>query len=75
MTGKRKDMLFEIGGHSVKYILTIVFCMLKIFGVIDWNWIWVISPIILSLIVKVFILLVLSFLVCVAPRWIERWDE
>lgn len=78
MNSKRKEMLFEIGRHSIKYILTIVLSVLKLCDVINWNWILVFSPLILSLIIKVFVLVILSFLVCVAPRWLEwleRWDE
>lgn len=78
MNDKRKKMLLDVGWHSLKYILTIVFCVLKLCGVINWNWIWVLSPLILSLTIKVFVFVILSFFVCVAPRWLEwleRWDE
>lgn len=77
MSKTRKEMLVDVGLHSLKYILTIVFCVLKLCGAINWDWILVFSPLILSLILKLFVLVILSFFVCVAPRlvdWLERWD-
>lgn len=39
--------------HGVGFIglLTILFIALKLTGVIDWSWIWVLSPIWISIIV------------------------
>ena len=36
------------GGLGIVSILTIVFIVLKLSGVIKWNWIWVLSPIWIS---------------------------
>ena len=41
--------------------LTILFIALKLTGVIDWKWIWVLSPIWIS--ISVLILIVVIFLV------------
>ena len=35
-------------GPSLGAILTIVFIILKLCNVIDWNWFWVLSPMIFS---------------------------
>ena len=47
------------GGLSFCGVLTIVFIVLKLTGVIDWSWIWVLSPAwicaLLSLIILVFL--------------------
>lgn len=37
------------GGLSLASVLTIVFVVLKLCGVIDWSWWWVLSPIWISL--------------------------
>ena len=37
------------GGVSIVGILTIIFIVLKLVDVIDWSWIWVLSPIWISL--------------------------
>lgn len=47
------------GGIGFAGLLTIVFITLKLTGVIDWSWWWVLSPIWISL------ALVLTILACV----------
>ena len=44
------------GGLGIVSVLTIVFIVLKLLGVIKWSWIWVLSPIWISavLVVAVF---------------------
>ena len=34
------------GGLGIVSVLTIVFIVLKLLGVIKWSWIWVLSPIV-----------------------------
>lgn len=51
------------GGIGFTGLLTIVFIVLKLCGVIDWSWIWVLSPIwivTVLIIVIVFIALVVE---------------
>jgi hypothetical protein len=43
------------GGVGFAGLLTIVFVTLKLIGVIDWSWWWVISPIWISLSIVLFI--------------------
>lgn len=38
------------GGIGFTGLLTIVFITLKLVGVIDWSWLWVLSPLWLSVI-------------------------
>lgn len=40
-------------GMSFSSVLTIVFIVLKLVGVIDWSWWWVLSPFWISLILVV----------------------
>ena len=37
-------------GLGLGSVLTIIFVVLKLVGVIDWSWIWVLSPVWISLI-------------------------
>lgn len=41
------------GGLGIVSILTIVFIVLKLLGVIRWSWIWVLSPIWISAVIVV----------------------
>ena len=46
---KQETKVVRSGGLGLGSILTIVFVVLKLCGVIDWNWFWVLSPIIFSI--------------------------
>ena len=48
------------GGLSFCGTLTIVFIVLKLVGVINWSWVWVLSPTWISAAVVLIILLVVS---------------
>ena len=41
------------GGLGIVSVLTIVFSVLKLLGVIKWSWIWVLSPIWISAVIVV----------------------
>lgn len=53
------------GGIGFVGLLTIVFIVLKLTSVIKWSWIWVLSPLWISLIVIILLGLLLSF-------WLEK---
>ena len=48
------------GGIGIVGVLTIVFIVLKITGVIKWSWIWVLSPLWISAILSLLIILILE---------------
>ena len=50
------------GGIGFAGLLVIVFIVLKLCGVIDWSWVWVLSPIWISL-ALVIIIIVLYWLI------------
>lgn len=54
------------GGVSFIGILTIVFIVLKLTGVIEWTWIWVLSPIWISMSVVIVILFLIMLVAIVA---------
>ena len=44
-------------------VLTIVFIVLKLVGVIDWPWIWVLSPIWISFIIAIIVFIIVIIVV------------
>ena len=44
-------------------VLTIVFIVLKLIGVIDWPWIWVLSPIWISFIIAIIVFIIVIIVV------------
>ena len=48
------------GGMSFVGVLTIVFIILKLCGTIDWKWIWIVSPIWISLAFTILIAICLA---------------
>lgn len=55
------------GGIGFGGLLTIVFIVLKLCGVIDWRWLWVLSPLWISLVIS---LVIIVWMVC----WEKRND-
>ena len=53
------------GGIGFAGLLTIVFVTLKLTGVIAWSWVWVLSPLWISVILTIAIVMVAIML---APR-------
>ena len=43
---------------SVGTILTIIFVVLKLIGIISWSWLWVFSPLWISIIIGLIVLLI-----------------
>lgn len=64
------------GGLSLSSVLTVVFVVLKLCGLIDWSWWWVLSPLWISIGLVVVVILVV-FIVSTIICWIEaeRWKK
>lgn len=62
------------GGIGFCGLLTIAFIVLKLCGVIDWNWFWVLSPILipLQLFLVVFLIFFIPFIVGVIIGFIKK---
>jgi len=58
----------RIGGSGIGFtgLLTVLFVGLKLGGVIDWAWLWVLSPLWISVGITVLILLVMLVLFVIA---------
>ena len=46
------------GGIGVHTVLTLIFIVLKLVGVIDWKWVWVLSPIWIVLALNIIVFLI-----------------
>lgn len=42
--GKEETKIVRTGGPGLATLLTVVFVVLKLVGVISWKWIWVFAP-------------------------------
>lgn len=54
------------GGIGFAGLLTIVFIVLKLLGIITWSWVWVFAPIWIDVILAIILFAVLFF---VDRRW------
>lgn len=45
------------GGLGIGGVLTLIFVVLKLVGVIDWKWVWVLSPLWISFIIWALIII------------------
>ena len=50
------------GGIGVAGVLTIVFIVLKCCKLINWPWVWVLSPLWISAVILIIMLLILFFI-------------
>lgn len=50
------------GGVGLGGVLTIVFVVLKLVGVIDWSWWWVLSPLLIGIALSLFLVLLVTVL-------------
>ena len=44
MRNKSNNNVSSSGGLGLSGVLTTIFVVLKLVGVIDWSWVWVLSP-------------------------------
>lgn len=58
------------GGISFGGLLTIVFIILKLCDVINWSWIWVLSPIWISII----LVIIFAIIIAITTRHGDDWN-
>lgn len=59
------------GGLGITGVLTIIFIVLKILKIIDWNWFWVLSPMIFDVGIAVLILAIFGIKIAIDKWWNE----
>lgn len=50
------------GGIGFRALLTIVFIVLKLTGVIEWSWLWVLSPLWIGFLIGLFLIVIIALL-------------
>ena len=60
------------GGLGLASVLTIVFVVLKLVGVIDWSWLWVLSPLWIDLILTVLVIVGIAIYVVYEDKKYEK---
>jgi len=50
------------GGMGLAGVLTVIFIVLKLVGVINWSWIWVLSPLWIGFVVAVVVIALFAWL-------------
>ena len=58
----------SIGGISFGGALALIFIVLKLVGVIDWSWVWVLSPIWIGWIFVLVIYIVITIIAYITTR-------
>ena len=59
------------GGLGLSGVLLVVFIVLKLCKVITWSWVWVLSPLWISLIIGVIILLIWAIALLIIMKFNE----
>ena len=73
---KNNESKGATGGIGFVGLLTIVFITLKLLGKITWSWVWVLSPIWISIIISVaLIIIALIAAVISSHRRQKRWNR
>lgn len=57
-----------IGGLGFTEVLTVIFIVLKLCKVINWSWIWVLSPLWIGFILGALIILITYIFICFLNR-------
>lgn len=56
------------GGIGFTGLLQVAFIVLKLIGIINWSWIWVLSPTWISIILVILVIIVTTILI----RWLNK---
>ena len=56
------------GGIGFAGLLTIAFIVLKLTGVISWSWLWVLSPIWISVLIAVLVIAIVLIVAIIARK-------
>ena len=68
----RDSKHYSGGGLGLASVLTIIFIVLKLVGVINWSWWWVLSPLWINAILVVVIFVIIFVVYLIAD---ERWKK
>ena len=60
------------GGLGLSGVLTVVFVVLKLVGVINWSWVWVLSPLWISISLSIVIITAAVIIMLLADKNEDR---
>lgn len=63
------------GGIGFTGLLTIVFIVLKLTNNIDWSWWWVLSPLWISLLLGILVILIVELKIKQKPKVKPMWQQ
>lgn len=66
---------YSSGGLGLASVLTIVFIILKLVGVINWSWWWVLSPLWINAILVVLVIVVILLVVVALDKKKEKKER
>ena len=58
----RNDSSNSSGGIDFTGLLTVAFIFLKLIGIIDWSWLWVLSPLWITTVIAIILLIIFLIL-------------
>lgn len=71
---KNEEYKITPSGLGLSSVLTIIFVVLKLCGLIDWSWLWVLSPTWIS--IGLTVVLILILFVCVKiSNWMDKRNK
>lgn len=68
----KKYTIFELNFSTLSTLFTVLFVGLKLGHVIDWSWIWVLSPVWGPFVIIGFVLLVIKLITWAITKNLER---
>lgn len=60
------------GGFGLDIILTLIFVVLKLCGVIDWAWVWVLAPLWIGAALMIILIIILIIITRIKQK--RFWD-
>jgi hypothetical protein len=69
---EEKNVQTSKGSIGLSTILTLIFVVLKLTHVIDWKWVWVLFPIILSYGFAIFIIIFTFLMVLLSDKRLKK---
>ena len=72
---KNKEKKAKVKFPSLGTILGIVFIVLKLCGVIEWSWVWVLAPFWISAIIVILTLVFVTMVAAISAYVIKKVDD
>ena len=71
MRNKSNNNVSSGGGLGLSGVLTTIFVVLKLVGVIDWSWVWVLSPLWIGISFAILVVTVMAIIMF----WPDKYES